>query len=207
MSFKRAPYYLSVLIGAIVLFNIVGFIKAERAPVAISSHASIPNYALQNARIYLSDKEYSRSSLYMDEAVRSFQYLRDKSTDESRQKLDAGLKALRTVKSQMDLGYFNETSLNKNSVIALNALIYYEIASAKDFILEDKRPEAMKAVSFAIDNLRYALDFAEGNKKEYEVQVFSDMDMIMSDYYMDKSDFIETLDSILVELDDLEVAY
>lgn len=207
MTFKRAPYYLSVLIGAVVLFNIVGFIKAERAPVAISSHASIPNYALQNARIYLSDKEYSRSSLYMDEAIRSLQYLRDKATDDSRQKLDVGLASLKKVQSQMDLGYFNESSLNKNSVIALNALIYYEIASAKDFVLDDKRPAAMKAVSFAIDNLRYALDFAEGNKKEYEVQVFSDMDMIISDYYMDKSELIEKLDGILIELDDLEVAY
>lgn len=83
MSLKRTPFYVSVLAGIIVLFHIVGFIKAERSPVAISSHASIPNYALQNARIYLTDKLHSRSLLHLKEAIRSITLLMDQADDAS----------------------------------------------------------------------------------------------------------------------------
>ena len=207
MSLKRAPFYLSVLVGIIVLFHIVGFIKAERSPVAISSHASIPNYALQNARLYLTDKLHSRSLLHLKEAVRSIAYLRDHADDASKKHLTTGLEALKSVERDMDAGFFYSNELNENSVIALNALMYFEIASAKQFIEEEKRPQAMKALAFAIEHLRNALDFAKGNKKEYEVQIFSDINDITSNYYAEKSELISKLDGILEELEDLDVAY
>ena len=65
----------------------------------------------------------------------------------------------------------------------------------------------MKALSFAIEHLRNALDFAKGNKKEYEVKIFSDINDITSNYYAEKSELISKLDGILEELEDLDVAY
>jgi hypothetical protein len=207
MSFRKSPFYLSALAGIIIVFHIVGFIKAERAPIPISTHASIPGYALQNTHIYLTDKVHSRSLLHMREALRSLEYLRDNATSASKKHLTTGLNALKRVESSMDSGFFSSDSLNKSSVIALNALIYYEIESAKKFIKEDKRPQAMKALELAISNLRNALDFAKGNKKEYEVQIFSDINSITSNYYAEEEEMIKTLDGILLELEDLEVAY
>ncbi|MEQ8903785.1 hypothetical protein [Ekhidna sp.] len=207
MSFRKLPVYLAVLAGSIIAFHIVGFIKAEGSPVAISSHASIPGYALQNAHIYLTDKVHSRSLLHMREAVRSIEYLKNNASGASKKHLTTGLNALKRVESMMDSGLFHSDSLNINSVIALNALIYYEIEHAKAFIEQEKRPQAMKALELAIANLRNALDFAKGNKKEYEVQIFSDINSVTSNYYADKDDMIVILDGILMELEDLDVAY
>lgn len=207
MSYRSLPFYLSVLVGIIVLFHIVGFIKAERSPIPIGSHASVPRYALLNARIYLDDKIHYRSALHLSEAVRSMAYLRDHSTGMSRKHMTTGLDALKQVEKQMEAGYFNSDSLNENSVVALNALIYYEIESAKAFIREDQVTEGIKALEIAVEHLRSALGFAQGNKKEYEIEVFSDIHEVISNYYGNRSEMIKTLDGILDEMKDLKIAY
>ncbi|WP_370086154.1 hypothetical protein [Ekhidna sp.] len=207
MSHRSLPFYLSVLVGIIVLFHIVGFIKAERSPIAIGSHASIPRYALQNARIYLDDGNYYRSALYLSEAVRSMEYLRDNSSGTSLKHLTTGLEALQQVEDYMAEDYFYSDKLNESSVIALNALIYYEIESARTFIMEDKVTEGIKALEIAVEHLRSALGFSKGNKKEYEIAVFSDIHEVISNYSGDRSQMIAILDGILDELKDLEISY
>ncbi|SNT30942.1 hypothetical protein SAMN05421640_3339 [Ekhidna lutea] len=207
MKFRKLPYYLSVLAAVIVAFHIAGFISAERSPISISAKASVPGYALQNARLYLEEKIHSRSLLHLNEAIHSIEFLRDHADEASRKLISTGLIGLYQVKNEMTDGRFDRKKLNESSVIVLNALIYYEIASARAFILEEKRPETMKALDKAIENLRNALDFAEGNRKEYEVQIFSDMNTITSNYYADKEVMVQTLDNILLELSDLDVSY
>lgn len=206
MSYRTLPFYLTVLVGIIILFHIVGFIKAERAPVPIGSEASVPRYALLNARIYLDDKVHYRSALYLSEAVRSMTYLRDNATGKSRKHMTTGLRALERVEEQMAADYFYSDSLNENSVIALNSLIYYEIDAARNFVSEEKITEGIKALEIAVEHLRSALGFARGNKKEYEVEVFADINAVISNYH-DRKEMMKILDGILEDLEDLEIAY
>ena len=206
MSYRTLPFYLSVLVGIIILFHIVGFIKAERAPVPIGSQASVPRYALLNARIYLDDKVHYRSALHLSEAVRSMKYLRDRTTGKSREHIATGLKALERVEEQMAAGYFYSDSLYENSVTALNSLIYYEIDAARNFVAEEKITEGIKALEIAVEHLRSALGFAKGNKKEYEIEVFADINLVISNYH-NREEMVNILDGILEDLEDLEIAY
>lgn len=207
MGLKKLPIYLLALAGVVMLIYVIGVFKNEQSPTPISSDASIPNYALQNARIYLIDGEHSRSLENVKEAIESLEYLHKQAQGTARKKLETGLNSLKGVAQEMENGRYDSEKLNQSSVTVHNSLIYYEICSAKTFIQNDQRPKAMEAVSMGIQHLRNALDFAKGNRKEYEVGVFSEMDQIKSNYYMDEDSMVEVLDSILVELKDLELAY
>lgn len=176
-------------------------------PLPVLMRAVKPDHLLLNARAYIQESAFQRSHDNLKEAITEMEYVVAQADTASSIHINTGLEDLRLVEKMMQQGDYNSSELNKACVVALNALSYYQIKSAEDFIRHDMRPEAVKALRHGMAHVKNALIFAEGNKKDNEVHIYNEMNDIIRDDDLLKGTIMDKLDAMLYELEDLEVAY
>ena len=203
----RALY--SVVILAVlfsILFLINHYIKSSE-PVTLISDSTKPDIFLLNSKLYLVENSPDRGYSNLQNAINLIETMRSEYDEESQVHIDLAMEGLREISSDLENKKVYMHDLNEAYVLALNALTYAQIREAEIYVQKGEMGKAKEALKYAMAHIQNALKFSEGSKKEYEIQIYSEMNSIIEDESLTKEEIFRLLENMLDELEDLEVAY
>lgn len=206
MYWKITAYFTLITAFFVFMFMISWF-QREEYPVNVLEATVRPDNFLLNSKLYIAEKLTERSRRNLIDAIRTINQIKSEADPMSQAHLETGLRELNLVLNDMNSGRFSKKDLNDASIIALNAMTYFQIKSAEHFILTGRFHQAREALGYGMLHVKNALTHAEGSKKETEIEIYSEMNTIVEDEELSKDEIIAKLDRMLEELEDLEIAY
>lgn len=203
----RAFY--SIIILSVFLLGLWGIDQYNKStkPVTLISDAVKPDIYLLNSKLYVVSDSPDWGMKSLVKAIQLIEGFRHQYDENSQVHIDKAMDDLTMIREDLHNGYVNLRELNNAYVQTLNALTYAQIREAEIYVQEDKMEEAKKALKYAMVHIQNALKFSEGEKKEYEIIIYSEMDSIVENSSLTKDQIFIKLEHMLDELEDLEVAY
>lgn len=203
----KALAYILIIVDFALAFLLVEYFHEGDRPISLLRRAVKADHLLLNTRFYVQEAAYHRSHLNLVNAIEELEEVAQQADPQSKAHITTALDDLAKVKVEMDSGKFIMSNINSASIVALNALTYYQIKTAEYYIQNDMLHEAKVALEFGMLHVRNALKFAEGTKKDHEVHIFYEMRAIIEDKNMPQDEMYSKLEFMLHELEDLEIAY
>jgi len=203
----RVFFYILFLVISLSSFYVLKYFHEGEKPVSLLTEATRPDNLLLNSRTHLREESMERSHSNLTGAIKKLESIKADADSMSRKHIQTSLNDLYRALELMESGKLEVDELNTASILTLNALTYYQIKSAEDFIRNNEFGKAKVALEYGKSHVKNALIFADGDKKNHEIRIYTEMDAIIGDESLNKSQRIKKLEEILDELEDLEVAY
>ncbi|WP_421870263.1 hypothetical protein [Marinoscillum sp.] len=193
-----------VVLFFLTLYGVHHFIDGSQ-PATITSEVVEPDILLSNTKKYFQQDSHERSMEHLMKAIRSIERIEQDIDDSSKLKVDKAVNDLKLIYAEMRHDTFNIKKLNEASVKALNALTYAELKVTEHFVESHHLDKARVALNYGIMHIKNALMFSEGSKKDYEVQLYTELDsLIEHGHYTDKQ-LIQQLETMIDNLDDVRI--
>ncbi len=200
----RALAYILFLIGVLLAFTFLGHFHTSTSPSTLNEEAIKPDLLLSNSRQYYSEHSRSRSLHQLRQAIIAIKKIEQDMDEESKAKVDAAIAELEEIHKEMRHESFDLKHLNQASIRALNALTFAELKVTEHFVESHETDKAMLALKYGMMHIKNALMYAAGNKKDYELKIYEEMDSLLSDGQLNEKEIIQKLELIIEELDNLE---
>lgn len=172
-------------------------------PPTISKEAIKPDLFLGNSKVYAQEHAYSRSLEHLDKAILAIKNIEQEIDPQSRKTVDKAVHQLQMVHDEIKADTLNVKDMNKAFLNALNALTYAEIKVTEQYIASHDLDKAKVALKYGMLHLKNALKFSQGKIREYEIQMYAELDSIIENQHLSDDEIIARLEHLLSRLDTL----
>ena len=169
----------------------------------LSEKAVGPDLYLKNAKVYVREHAYNRSLHHLDLAIQSIQAIEQELDENSKKTVDVAINRLKLVYDEILNDSLQENDMNDAFMRALNALSFAEIRVSEHFIESDDLESARIALKYGKVHIKNALNYSNGNARDYELHIYEEIDAVMDDDSLTKQEIITKLEHMLAELDTL----
>lgn len=198
------PFKNLAFLGLLLLIlYLSGFYFSHTKPVSIREEIVDPDMLLTNTKRYFQHDARDRSIYHLELAIEEIEKIEQEIEPADRMKIDTALMRLREVHDHISSPDFDIKELNDASMRALNALTFAELKVTEHFVDSHQLDKARVALSYGQLHVKNALVFSEGLKRDYEVDIYTEMDsLIESETFSDK-EILHQLESMIDDLDKL----
>ena len=200
----RAVYYLIVvfiLVGSLWVYQ---YYREHYEISLLTEEAVKPDLLLDNSKYYMRDHAYDRSIQQLDYAIKSIRNIEEDLDGDSKRLLEISITDLEKVRYEMEHDSVVTKDLNVAFSKALNALTLAELKVSEALLLEKDDPhDAIVALKYGMYHIKNALRYSAGEKKEYEVHIYEEMDSLLENKSLTKKEFVDRLELMISELDSL----
>ncbi len=194
--------YIGLLFLGFLALYLSGTYIEHFVPTTLTSEVVEPDILLSNSKRYFQDDAHERSMKHLIHAIEAIEKIEQEIDDDSKRRVDLAVVDLKNIYAEMSHDTFNITKLNEASVKALNALTYAELKVSEHYVESHELNKARIALGYGMLHIKNALLFAEGRKKEYEVQLYAEIDSIVENNHLSDDELIEKLEHMIAELDE-----
>lgn len=198
---KKGVVYLIILVVVFGGFMLITRVIDDSKPALLSAKAVRPDLLLDNSKYYLKEHAYDRSLSHLDDAIKSIREIEADLDDESKRILELSISELELVRREMEMDSLVTEDLNKAFLDALNALTIAELKISEVLIQHDHPKDAIVALKYGMYHVKHALKYSKGEKKEYEIHIYQELDSLLEDDTLSEKEMIEKLEKMIHELD------
>lgn len=198
---NKGVTYLIILVIVFGGFVIITRYIDNSKPALLSAKATRPDLLLDNSKYYLKEHAYDRSLEQLDDAIKSIREIEADLDDESKRILEISISELELVRKEMELDSLVTEDLNKAFMDALNALTIAELKISEVLLQHDHPKDAIVALKYGMYHVKHALKYSSGEKKEYEIHIYQELDSLLEDDSLTEEEMIERLEEMIGELD------
>lgn len=185
-----------------VFYGIEYYIE-ETQPTVLTDQVIQPDIFLANTRLYYEEAAPQRSMTQLKLAIQALKELKREVDEESKKKINASILTLEEHYQKMEEGRFRLYAFNEAAIKALNALTYLELKATEKYVEQDDIESSKIALRYAMRHVKNALSFSRGQKKDYEVVIYSQMDSIVASNEFTNKEIILKLEAMIEDLDNL----
>ncbi|MEQ8474395.1 MAG: hypothetical protein RIC35_24575 [Marinoscillum sp.] len=193
--------YIAFLAFCLLLLYGVGKFKHHGEPITITAEAVEPDILLSNSKNYFEEHAYHRSMGHLKSAITAIRQIEQGIDDESKEKVDAAVDELEEIYNEMSHETFNIKHLNEASIKALNALTYAELKVTEHFVDSHELDKAKVALNYGMLHVKNALMFSEGENKDYETEIYIEIDSLLRSGEISNKDVLIKLENMIVDLE------
>lgn len=194
-------FYLLLIAALFVLLYLGGLVFDGHKPAIISDEVTNPDLYLSNTKSYYQEHAVDRSIMQLEKAIEAIEEIEQDIDDDSKRIIDTALGDIRRVKAKMQEGDIDVETLNKVSIEALNALTYAEIKVTEHFVESHEQEEARIALKYGLIHMKNALNFSKGKTREYEIQIYNDIDSLLDNEELKNEEIITRLEQMLRDIE------
>lgn len=199
----KAGKYIFTLIIVFGLFYLISTRFASDKITLLKEEAVDPDLFLSNSRVYYQDHAYQRSIRHLDNAITSIKAIEADIDEQGKDLLEEVIIDLEIVRKELETDSLVVDDLNTSYSEALNALTSAELKVTKALIEADHDGEAIVALKYGMMHLKNTLQYTSGEKKEYEIHIYEEIDSLLEHSAIPHDQMVEKLDKIMLELDSL----
>lgn len=144
---------------------------------------------------------YERSLMHLDEGINAIREIEQDLDPESKKTVDEAVENLRVIHAEIAGDSLSMKDMNEAFVKVLNALTYAEIKVSEHFYQSEELENAQVALKYGRLHMKNALKYAEKDMRDYEVQLYSEIDSLIENNTFSNEEIIAHLENILAELD------
>ncbi len=185
----------------------VTYILETIHPITLTHDALEPDYYLKNSKLYFKDAELERSKGELALGIISLEKIRAEADTETNDLLSPSLKDLKLVYNLLPDKVDSVEQLTTPCIEVLLALTYMQIITAEELVKAEELSKAHKAIDFAKEHVKTALQMSEGDRRESEVMIYSEMNDITSDPSMSTEYVLSKIQKIKEATRKLEVSF
>ncbi|MFY0606638.1 MAG: hypothetical protein JXR10_07980 [Cyclobacteriaceae bacterium] len=193
--------FLFLVIGTMQLVKVV---THSISPSTLSEAAVQPDLLLSNSKQYFKEHAKSRGLFQLEKAIDAIIEIEQDLDDESREKVEEAVSNLRELVEEMKHHNFDIDDLNSAFDRTLNALTYAELKVTEHFLETHQSTKAMLALKYGMVHIKNSLMYSTGKKKEYEINIYDEMDSLLESGQLDNKEIIQKLELMIEDLDNLE---
>ena len=200
---QKGVYYLIMLC---VIFGGMALIfkwREGHGNALLNEQALKPDLLLDNTKFYLKEHAYERSLSQLEDAIEAMHKIEADLDDESREIIDTSILELERVKEEMLMDSLVTKDLNRAFSNALSALTLAELRVSEVLIKEHHSMDAIVAMKYGMLHIKNALKYAEGEKRDYEIHIYEELDSLLETRTLTEDQVIEKLEEMIAELDQL----
>ncbi|MEQ9305361.1 MAG: hypothetical protein RJQ14_15735 [Marinoscillum sp.] len=183
------------LLYGVSLFNDHG------EPVTLTNDIIEPDILLSNSKQYFEEHAYMRSLEHLKSAIDAIEVIEESIDEESREKVDKSVQQLKVIYEEMSHDSFDISQLNEASVKALNALTYAELKVSEHFVESHMTEKAKVALHYGMLHVKNALKFSEGSKKEYELEIYHELDSLIQSGKLTNKEVLVKIENMITDLE------
>lgn len=197
---KGAIYFviMVVVFGAFALYSKV---LDDSKPALLTEQAVEPDLLLDNSKFYLKEHAYERSLDQLDGAIKAIREIELDLDEESKRILEFSIAELELVKKEMEMDSLVTADLNEAFSDALNALTIAELKVSEILLKQNHPKDALVALKYGMYHVKHALKYSQGEKKEYEIHIYQEIDELLENNSLSEEEMIEKLEAMIHELD------
>lgn len=197
---KGAIYFviMVVVFGAFALYTKV---LDDSKPALLTEQAVEPDLLLDNSKFYLKEHAYERSLDQLDGAIKAIREIELDLDEESKRILEFSISELELVKKEMEMDSLVTADLNEAFSDALNALTIAELKVSEILLKQNHPKDALVALKYGMYHVKHALKYSQGEKKEYEIHIYQEIDELLENNSLSEEEMIEKLEAMIHELD------
>lgn len=203
----RALSYIATLVVLFSVFFAARFYFQISRPATLTQEAIRPSIHLVNSKLYFEEDNYKRSLKELERGIEEIEGLKTAIHPASEEKINEALAELQRVYENALDKDISKDQINQASVDMLLALTYSQVKAAKAFIEEQKQKKCRQALRYAMYHIKNALILSEGTKKDYEVQIYAEMNEVVKNYRLTADDITDLIGRILADLEASEVVF
>lgn len=197
---KGAIYFIIMILvfGSFAIFTKV--IDAAK-PALLTEQAVEPDLLLDNSKFYMKEHAYDRSMSQLDDAIAAIREIELDLDEESKRILEISIAELELVRREMEMDSVVLEDLNKAFSDALNALTIAELKITEVLLQHNHPKDALVALKYGLYHIKHALKYSNGEKKEYEIHIYQEIDELLENNTLSDEEMIEKLETMIHELD------
>ncbi len=197
---KGAQYFVIMILvfGSFALYTKV---LDDSKPALLTEQAVEPDILLDNSKFYMKEHAYDRSLEQLDQAIKSIREIELDLDEESKRILEYSISELELVRTEMEMDSLVTEDLNKAFSDALNALTIAELKISEILLQQDHPKDAIVAMKYGMYHVKHALKYSQGEKKEYEIHIYEEIDALLENDSLTDAEMIEKLEAMIHELD------
>lgn len=173
-------------------------------PVLLTKRALFPNFHMENAKLYLHEENLDRSIYELGTSIFEIERIKVKVDPKSRVMIELALKDLRDVYTRMKNNDVNMGLLDRACVEMLLALSFAQVKSAEYFVGQKQLEKSRKSLKNGMYHIKRALRISEGTYKDNEINVYTEMNEIVSNRKLSEKEINKKLKFILKEIQELD---
>ena len=199
---RGVAYFLMivVLFGGLYAFQKY---RKETEIALLTEEAVKPDLLLDYTKLYLKEDAYDRSLAQLNKAIDAIRNIEADLDEESKRILEVSIDDLEKVKMEMEMDSLVNEDLNIAFSKALNALTIAELKISEVLIKTDHPRDAIVALKYGMLHVKNALQYSEGKRKEYEIQIYEEIDSLLDNKSLTEEEMIMRLETMIAELDTL----
>lgn len=198
---SKGALYFIIMILVFGSFAIYTKVLDKSKPALLTEQAVEPDLLLDNSKFYLKEHAYERSLDQLDGAIKAIREIELDLDAESRRILEFSISELELVRTEMEMDSLVTEDLNEAFSDALNALTIAELKVSEILLKQNHPKDALVALKYGMYHVKHALKYSQGEKKEYEIHIYQEIDELLEDNSLSEEEMIEKLEAMIHELD------
>ena len=198
---NKGVLYLIIMIVVFGSFALYTMFIDNSKPALLTEQAVEPDLLLDNSKFYLKEHAYDRSLDQLDDAIKAIREIELDLDEESRRILEFSISELELVRKEMEMDSLVTADLNEAFSDALNALTIAELKISEILLKQDHPKDAIVALKYGMYHIKHALKYSQGEKKEYEIKIYQEIDELLENNSLSEDEMIEKLEEMIHELD------
>ncbi len=198
---QKGYYYVIMLIVVFGGMQLYSNWRHANESSLLTADAIKPDLLLDNTKYYLKEHAYERSISQLDEAIAAMREIEADLDQDSKDVIETSISDLVKVRTEMVMDSLVQEDLNRAFTNALSALTLAELKVSEVLIKEHHSMDAIVAMKYGMLHLKNALKYAEGEKKEYEIHIYEELDSLLESRTLSEDEVIARLEQMIFELD------
>lgn len=198
---SKGALYFIIMVLVFGSFAVYTKILDKSKPALLTEQAVEPDLLLDNSKFYLKEHAYERSLDQLDGAIKAIREIELDLDEESRRILEFSISELELVRTEMEMDSLVTEDLNEAFSDALNALTIAELKVSEILLKQNHPKDALVALKYGMYHVKHALKYSQGEKKEYEIHIYQEIDELLEDNSLSEEEMIEKLEAMIHELD------
>lgn len=203
----RALSYITVIL---IFFNVLfafRFFYQNNTPITLTQEAIKPSIHLVNSKLYFEENNYNRSVEELKNGILEIEALIKYLRPASKEKVIYALDNLRNVYQKARGNRLPKDQINEASTNMLLSLTYIQVKAAGYFVAEGEQESSRTALRYAMYHIKSALILSEGTKKEYEIQIYAEMNEIIKNRELSSSEIELRIAHVESQLENSKVTF
>ncbi|MDW3193054.1 MAG: hypothetical protein R8G66_11850 [Cytophagales bacterium] len=198
---NKGVLYFIIMIVVFGGFALYTKILDDSKPALLTEQAVEPDLLLDNSKFYLKEHAYERSLDQLDQAIKAIREIELDLDEESKRILEFSISELELVRTEMEMDSLVTEDLNEAFSDALNALTIAELKISEILLQQNHPKDALVALKYGMYHVKHALKYSQGEKKEYEIHIYEEIDELLENNSLSEAEMIEKLEAMIHELD------
>lgn len=198
---NKGILYFIIMIVVFGGFALYTKVLDDSKPALLTEQAVEPDLLLDNSKFYLKEHAYERSLDQLDQAINAIREIELDLDEESKRILEYSIAELELVRKEMEMDSLVTEDLNEAFSDALNALTIAELKISEILLQQNHPKDALVALKYGMYHVKHALKYSQGEKKEYEIHIYQEIDELLENNTLSEAEMIEKLEAMIHELD------